>query len=1025
VAKLNYQNTVVDISKGLKSTKGIIKVLILTPDYAFTAPMVTGLTTYPDLQITVLDTIFFETLTVADLLPYDVVFAYNDYTWESSGGDRTVVGDVLKDYLDAGGKVVENLFLKSYDNWGVAGGYVTGNYSAFGITTTDTWAATSLGTVLDPLHPVMTGVSTLSNDFDDQDPTLATGATEIADWADGNIAIAVKPNVVSINMMPVNPNNGSPILGFTGDGLILYHNAIVWLAGAPIAHCDISPIQLIAPLNSDSLTTSDSIKVKVANNDSIDHFNIPITYIIDSGTPYNDTITDTIAGGSFIIFTFLQPYDFSAPGHVFNVEIYTSYSCDTVNTNDTLLTTIYNDFDAASLSIDMNPIIGSGNVNPLATVENAGSLPITFDVTMNIDTYTSTKSVTSLAPGATQQITFDPWTAAVGNYTIEVYTQLANDMDFSNDTITQAISVQNLTKVYCYVAYDPSSTLPAGPAYTYLQAPNTIVSLADQSAQNFVGAGTWGGVNKWYGVVYNDNTLVTLDTVTGVRTVIGPVGAAISGISYDYTTSKLYSVSWDGSASSLYSISTASGAAILIGQSTSDLLINLACDTLGNLYAVGIVSDTLYSVNKNTGAVTPIGDIGFNASYAQDMEFDRATNTLCMAAYDADLSTGKLVTVNTATGATTLIGNFAGGAEITGFAIPYNATLPALDAGVSEKTSPIDACGLGNEDITVVVENFGASAINNVPVSYKINGGTSVIETITTSIPAGGYLNYTFSTQANLSTAGVYTIKAYTALTSDAIAANDTLTFTVENIAPSAPTYSMGFETTENFLGWVIEDVNNDGYKWNIVSTGGNTGPYCAQYSYNSASAADDWLITKCISLQASKTYHVSYWYKVQSATYPESFMVHIGNSSSSASLTTMLADHPNLTNVTYTHGGADFTVSSTGVYYIGFHCNSAADKYILFLDDINITDVTGITENTVNTIINVYPNPAKDVLNIYSSAKIGWIKLLNVYGQLILSNEVNSVNFTVNTSNLADGIYYLQIETKDGLTTRDITICK
>jgi len=747
-----------------------------------------------------------------------------------------------------------------------------------------------------------------------------------------------------------------------------------------------------------------------------------VTMEITGGYTSTKTITSLAPGASqqvtFDPWTAVQGLD--------TITVYTELAGDANTANDTLEKAIAVVLDAQTLSIDVPAVVGPGLQNPKATFKNLGGDLTNLSVTMTITGgYTSTKTITQLKTDSIAQVTFDPWTAAIGVDTIVAYTSLTNDIDITNDTVSKIVTIQELKKVYCYIAYDPSSALPAGPAYTYLQAPDQVVSIADQSAENFVGGGTWGGMNKWYGAVYSDNTLVTLDTVSGARTVIGQIGVGISGISYDYTTSKLYGISWDGSASSLYAISTATGAGTLIGQSTSDLLINLACDTLGNLFAMGIVTDSLYSVNKTTGAVTPIGPIGFNASYAQDMEFDRATNTLYMAAYDADLSTGQLMTVNTTTGAATSIGPFAGAAEISGFAIPYNKTLPALDAGVSGKTSPIDACGLGNEDITIVVENFGTTAINNVPVSYKVNGGTAVTETITTSIPAGGYLNYTFSTQANLTAAGVYTIKAYTALASDAIAANDSITFVVENVAPSAPTYSMGFEPTESFTGWAIEDANADGYTWNILATGGNTAPYSAQYSYNSASAANDWLITKCINLQASKTYHVGYYYKVQSATYPESFMVHIGTSPASGSLVTMLANHTNLTSTSYTQGGANFTVTADGTYYIGFHCNSAADMYILFLDDINISDVTGINENNDNFSFNVYPNPAKEMINITASSKISTVKMLNVFGQVVFASDVDNTTTTINTTNLADGIYYIQAETLDGLVTKSVTIRK
>ncbi|MGD0711701.1 MAG: CARDB domain-containing protein [Bacteroidales bacterium] len=819
-------------------------------------------------------------------------------------------------------------------------------------------------------------------------------------------------------------HSGEVMLGGVAQGQSIFAYELVHSA----THCDVGPTQLIYPISSDTLNSSDSIKVQVANLDTLSHVKIPISYVIDGGAPYNDTISDTIHGGSYVNFTFHQPYDFSLSGHVYNVEIYTALACDTVLTNDTLHTTVTNLYDASTVSIDMLPVIGPGSTNPLATVKNSGTIAITFNATMKIGTYTSTKPVSTLAPGASQQITFDPWSATLGSYTIKAYTQLTNDMNHSNDTLTQAITVENLTKVYCFNAYDPTSVLPTGPAYTSLQVPSVITSMADQSTLNFVSGGTWGLGNKWYGSVYSDNTLITLDTVTGARTVIGSIGAAMTEITYDYTSDKLFGVAWDGSESKLYSISTATGAGSLIGTCTTDLLIDLACDNSGNLFAVGTTNSLLYSVNKYTGLATSIGSIGFVAAYAQSMEFDHNTGICYTAAYNNTASQGQLMTVNTSTGLATLIGEFAGGAEITGFAIPYNATVPAKDAAVTVASSPVSACGLGNENITVTIENIGTSSISSFPVSYTINGGSPVTETVTSTITSGSYLNYTFTHQANLSTTGIYAIKVYTSLTGDAVHGNDTLKYSVENVANAVAPYSMGFEPTDDFAGWVIEDVNSDGFTWNVVSTGGHTGPYCAQYTYNSSTttiAADDWLITKCVSLHTGKTYKVSYWYKVESASFPESFTVNIGNAPTSTAMTTTIISQPNDTNTTYIQGGQSFTVSSNGVYYIGFHCNSAANEWTLYLDDINITDITGITEHPANNTISIYPNPAKNMLNVSSAEKMNTIKLFNTNGEIVMNMTINNTSAIINTSALAEGVYYLRIETAKGITSKNVIIQK
>ncbi|QKJ97633.1 MAG: T9SS type A sorting domain-containing protein [Ignavibacteriota bacterium] len=98
--------------------------------------------------------------------------------------------------------------------------------------------------------------------------------------------------------------------------------------------------------------------------------------------------------------------------------------------------------DVGTFSIDVASNLVPGSVTPQATVKNFGTSTNTFNVQMNITGgYTSTKTVTSLAPGASQQVTFDSWNASLGQYTVKVFTQLGTDGDASNDTLYKNVGV--------------------------------------------------------------------------------------------------------------------------------------------------------------------------------------------------------------------------------------------------------------------------------------------------------------------------------------------------------------------------------------------------------------------------------------------------------------------------------------------------------------------------------------------------------------------------------------------------------
>ena len=105
--------------------------------------------------------------------------------------------------------------------------------------------------------------------------------------------------------------------------------------------------------------------------------------------------------------------------------------------------------DVGTISIDVASFINPGSITPQATVKNYGTITQTFPVQMTITGgYSSTKTVTSLAPGATQQVIFDSWNANPGIYTINTCTQLGTDQNTANDCLSKIVSVIDTTGIW-------------------------------------------------------------------------------------------------------------------------------------------------------------------------------------------------------------------------------------------------------------------------------------------------------------------------------------------------------------------------------------------------------------------------------------------------------------------------------------------------------------------------------------------------------------------------------------------------
>lgn len=85
---------------------------------------------------------------------------------------------------------------------------------------------------------------------------------------------------------------------------------------------------------------------------------------------------------------------------------------------------------------------------------------------------------------------------------------------------------------------------------------------------------------------------------------------------------------------------------------------------------------------------------------------------------------------------------------------------------------------------------------------------------------------------------------------------------------------------------------------------------------------------------------------------------------------------------------------------------------------------VTSVTDLTADLNVNLYPNPAKDFVNIETNFEIRNLKVVNYVGQVVFDRNVDQISFQLNTSNYGPGMYFVQIQTTDGVVvTRRLTV--
>ena len=385
---------------GLNAT-GSYAVLLLTPD-ADISDLHATLSAFPALDVTTYAGNL-ATLTAAELAPYSVVMTTNNTQWDAVA---VQVGNALADYVDLGGKVILNSFAYDYFGWELDGRFMTEEYGPFSGTSADFTGTSTLGTVHEPDHPIMAGVTTLSNTYLWQNPTLAPGAVRIADWNDGNMFLAANDHSVALNLLP---SDGEGAAGWTGDLPTLYYNAIVWLAGEPEPIDWLYQQPLTGTVAADSTTTVDIIfDTTVLTQTGV--YNAVMQVLTDDPMMSTISIPVTMTVGG------------AEAGVALDVTVSTDNECGTADSLDvTPGTTVYYCYT----------VVNTGNI----------ILPhhtITDTVFGHIDTF-----IYDLRPGEVESVIY-PQTITENTGSVASWTAENVDMGmsaFAEDTVTVTVSM--------------------------------------------------------------------------------------------------------------------------------------------------------------------------------------------------------------------------------------------------------------------------------------------------------------------------------------------------------------------------------------------------------------------------------------------------------------------------------------------------------------------------------------------------------------------------------------------------------
>ncbi|MEL6811917.1 MAG: T9SS type A sorting domain-containing protein [Bacteroidota bacterium] len=243
--------------------------------------------------------------------------------------------------------------------------------------------------------------------------------------------------------------------------------------------------------------------------------------------------------------------------------------------------------------------------------------------------------------------------------------------------------------------------------------------------------------NDFAFALQENGNMYSLELATGTYTLLGniapPAGEFWTSMDYDGTSTIYAMSSTYGGASTFSTIDPVGLSTTVVGAAGLAGAVGLAFDGAGTLFTYDIGTDSLYTVDPGTGATTLVGAIGFDAQFGQGLAYDADNDQMYMAAFNNTVFDGEWRSVDTTTGATTLIDTFNAG-TLTQIAWALIPSTPVVTNDECAGATPV-ACGDTVVGTTADNTDTGGNAAPDEWYSFTGAGGPQIV---TVSLCDGG-----------------------------------------------------------------------------------------------------------------------------------------------------------------------------------------------------------------------------------------------------------------------------------------------
>lgn len=589
--------------------------------------------------------------------------------------------------------------------------------------------------------------------------------------------------------------------------------------------------------------------------------------------------------------------------------------------------------------------------------------------------------------GLTASTSYDIYVTAIcgpGDESVQVGPAAFTTLATGSATMVYGINNFSLT----FVSFDitvPSTLNNIGPS---------LVTV------NFESAGAIDPANPTTAYVLDDlGDLYSVVIATGVYTSLGnitPPGAETwTGMEFDPTTGILYAISSDGITTSLSTIDVVGLSATTIGVTGMTVGIALAIDGAGNVYGFDITDDNLYTIDRVTGQGDIVGSIGFDSSFGQGMMWDPNSDAIYMSAFNNTMFQAEWRSVNAETGATTLIGALGvpGTDQVSWVSTPGAlVTLPICPEPTNLVVSNImnTSADFSWNDIP------SPNATNGFEWSVFANGADPLVDTpIDTGVTATGT---TIASTMGLTAETLY----------DFYVVADCDTNGLSNLAGPVT-----FETTpappinDDLVSAIALTVDaactGDAYT-NVGATIQTGEPIGVCHFQGDGAQTTVWFT---FTAPASGAVTVST--DILPGDIGDSQLTIYEAPTDVNDLSTLGAE-VGCDEDSGTNGGLLSIATLTGLvsgdtYYIQFDGYSGAEGTFC----MEVTDDLGIDDQTFNSF-SYHPNPVSSTLSLKASSEIQQIVVYDLLGQEVLKTYPNSLESTLELSNVQEGAYLMKV---------------